>query len=46
MVDKEHQILSSLEKRYDQALLRNDGIPAMALLAAKVNDEDQDVFEE
>jgi len=45
LVEKKHHILSILEKRFDQPL-KSEGIPTMALIAAKVNDEDQDELEE
>jgi predicted acylesterase/phospholipase RssA len=41
LVEKEHHILSILEKRY-QGPLKRDGIPAFALIAAKVDEEEQD----
>jgi len=44
LVEKKNHILSILEKRFDQPL-KSEGIPTMALIAAKVNDEDQDELE-
>jgi len=41
LVEKKHHILPILEKRY-QGPLKHDGIPAFALIAAKVDEEEKD----
>ena len=41
MIEKEHQVLRILEKRYHGPLKR-DGIPAFVLIAAKVDEEEED----